>query len=178
VDPGLLLSIYRFTSWANEGVREGMARADEGALRRPIGLWFGSVMEIAAHLYAGEAIWLARLRDGTSPPRLLTAADFSSAAGLIDAWRAVDAAWEAYVATLTPASLDEPIHWTSQFRERLSHLRWQILMHVPFHCSEHRAHVATGLTMLGVSHGPQDFHLQFLPPDVVARRQSAPPGNG
>ncbi|MGH2586533.1 MAG: DinB family protein [Dehalococcoidia bacterium] len=170
VDPQFLRPMYRFNTWANEQIREAIAGADEALVRRPLDLWFGSAFAILVHLYAGEAIWLSRLRDGISPSRLLAEADLPSVAALVETWREIDVQWEAYVATLTAAALEEPVAWSSQFGDSFTHARWQILMHVPFHSSEHRAHAATALTALGIRHGPQDFHLQFMPPEAVALR--------
>jgi len=170
MDPELLRPIYRFNTWANEQIRAAIAGADEALVRRPVDLWFGSAFAILVHLCAGESIWLARLRDGISPPRLLTAEDVPSVAALVETWGNLDAQWEAYVATLSSTALEEPVAWTSQFGDSFTHIRWQILMHVPFHSSEHRAHAAMALTMLGIRHGPQDFHLQFMPAEAVALR--------
>jgi uncharacterized damage-inducible protein DinB len=170
MDPALLLPMYRFNTWANEHLRKAITGADEELVRRPLDLWFGSAFAILVHLCAGERIWLPRLRDGISPPRLLTEDDFPSVAALVEGWREADAQWEAYVATLTAEILEEPVRWTSQRGDSFTHARWQILMHVPFHSSEHRAHAATALTVLGIRHGPQDFHLQFMPPEAVALR--------
>lgn len=175
MDTAAFPPLFTFNSWANEHIRTALTDADEARLRRPLGLWFGSVLDILAHLVAGETVWLARLRDGGNPSRLATAADFPSVTALVEHWRALDAAWESYVAGLTPGVLDEELTWRSQLGDSHTHRRWQLVMHVPFHSSEHRAHAATGLSLLGISHGPQDFHLQFMPPDAVATRQASPP---
>jgi uncharacterized damage-inducible protein DinB len=170
VDIDLLLPIYRFNTWANEAIRAALLVAGEERARRPLDLWFGSAFAISAHICAGETIWISRLRDGVTPPRLLGEDDFPDVAALTEHWRDLDRQWEAYVAGLTPAALAETVPWTSQHGERFTHIRWQILLHLPFHSSEHRAHAATALTLLGVRHGPQDFHLQFMPPDAAALR--------
>lgn len=133
-------------------------------MRRPLDLWFGSAFAILAHLCAAEAIWLDRLRDRQTPLRLLTAADFGSTADLIETWQRLDTDWEAYVAALTSAQLDEEIIWQRQEGQRYSCRLWQPLLHVPFHSSEHRGHATVALTQIGVQHGPQDFLYQFLPP--------------
>jgi hypothetical protein len=65
--------------------------------------------------------------------------------------------------------------WTSQFGGTYTHRRWQLAMHVPFPGSEHRVHVATEMTLLGIRHDPRDFHLQFMPPDAVTTRLGYPP---
>src|SRR5712692_6046107 len=96
-----LQAMYRFNTWANEHLRQGIERADESLLRRPLDMWFGSAFNILAHLCAGEAIWLARLRDGQTPARLQTAADFPSLQVLLETWRNLDSEWEAYAGTLT-----------------------------------------------------------------------------
>src|SRR5581483_1680471 len=160
MDTDALRAMHRFNTWANAGIRAGLERAAEADLRRPLGLWFGSAFDILAHLVAGEQVWLARLRDGQTPDRLATAADFPTTAALVGRWRRLDQDWEAYVASLSDTALLEEVRWISQAGEPFTHVRWQLVMHVPFHSSEHRAHAATALTLLGVRHGPQDFHLQ------------------
>mgnify|MGYP001163430366 CR=1 FL=1 len=161
------LPMYAFNTWANEGIREGLLGVSAEYLRRPLHLWFDSAFAILAHLYAGEQIWLARLRDGANPKRLLSAADFESTEQLVETWRTLDAEWETYVAALTAEQLDEIVTWQSQRGGTFSHVRWQLLMHVPFHSSEHRAHAGTALTQLGLKHGPQDFHFQFMPEEAA-----------
>jgi uncharacterized damage-inducible protein DinB len=167
MDPATFVPMYAFNSWANEGIREGMQGVSADYLRRSVHLWFDSAFGVLAHLCAGEQIWLARLRDGANPSRLLSAADFASTEELVTEWRRVDAEWESYVATLRSDELDEIVTWRSQRGGIFSHVRWQLLMHVPFHSSEHRAHAGTALTQLGLRHGPQDFHLQFMPEEAA-----------
>lgn len=173
MDPAPFQPMYAFNTWANEGIREALLGVSAEYLRRPLRLWFDSAFEILAHLYAGEQIWLARLRDGLNPPRLLRGADFESTEQLVEDWRRVDGEWEAYVATLTSGQLEEIVTWQSQRGGRFSHVRWQLVMHVPFHSSEHRAHAGTALTQLGLRHGPQDFHFQFMPDEAVQAANQA-----
>src|SRR5438105_9651989 len=120
-----LQAMYRFNTWANEHLREGIERADEAQLRQPLDMWFGSAFNILAHLCGGEAIWLARLRDGRTSARLQTAADFPSSQALVENWREMDAAWEAYVATLTAELLDEDVTWRRQEGDMFTNQLWQ-----------------------------------------------------
>jgi uncharacterized damage-inducible protein DinB len=174
MDPHLFRLMYHFNTWANEHLRTAIVSMDESLAHRQLGLWFGSAHAILVHLCAGEAIWLSRLRDGENPSSLLTQDDVPTVSALVETWRDLDAQWECYVATLTVDSLAEPVTWISQHGESFTHLRWQLVMHVPFHSSEHRAHAATALTALGIRHGPQDFHLQFMPPEAIALRMGRP----
>lgn len=177
MDPRPFPPLYRYNTWANGHIRAAIASADESLIRRPLDLWFGSAFVVLVHICAGEALWLSRLRDGVSPPRVLSDDDVPTVAALVELWRDLDAQWEAYVATLTSEALDEPVIWTSQHGDAHTHIRWQLVMHVPLHSSEHRAQAAVALTVLGIDHGPQDFHLQFMPPEAAALRTGQRPPN-
>src|SRR5437868_1673587 len=130
MDPVFLVPMYRFNTWANGHIRDALPVAGDELLRQPLGLWFGSAFAILAHLVAGEAIWLARLRDSVNPDRLLTADDFPSVAVLEERWADLDREWEAYVAGVRAADLERQVPWTSQFGDSFTHQRWQILMQV------------------------------------------------
>ncbi|HTE83543.1 MAG TPA: DinB family protein [Dehalococcoidia bacterium] len=164
-----LRSMYRFNTWANENLRQGIEGADEALVQRPLDMWFGSAFNVLAHLCAGEAIWLARLRDGETPARLLTAADFPGLQAMLQAWRRLDSEWEDYVKTLTNDILDSTVSWRRQEGETFTNQLWQPVLHVAFHGTEHRGHASVALTALGIEHGPQDFLYQFLPPPSATR---------
>lgn len=175
MDTAAFLPMFQFNTWANEGLRAALTGVSVEYLRRPLGLFFNSAFDVLAHICAGEYIWLARLRDGENPPGLLSGDDFTSAVELADLWRDLDAQWEAYIAGLSTDALDEIVTWESQRGGTFSHVRWQLVMHVAFHGSEHRAHAGAALTKLGLQHGPQDFHFQFMPETAVQMALSRPP---
>lgn len=174
-EPSLLGPIFTFNTWANESIRAAMEQAGEATVRQALDLWFGSVFAITAHIVAAEETWLARLRGSRSPAPASAAADFATLGDLLSAWRAADAGWQAEVAAMTPERLGEVVTQITSSGDALTFQCWQIVLHVAFHGAEHRAHAATGLTQLGVRHGPQDFHVQFMPPAVAALRWSQPP---
>jgi uncharacterized damage-inducible protein DinB len=162
MDPAAIQAMFRFNTWANESVREGLLSADEQLLRAPVeGIWFGSIFSILTHILGGESIWLARLRDGEASPRPPSVDDFASAEGLADAWQKKDEEWEAWAATLSQEQLDEQI--TTRRRDGTTWLyqRWQPIVQIPFHSTEHRGHATVVMTQLGIKHGPQDFLEQF-----------------
>src|SRR5579875_930370 len=106
MDPASMQAMFRFNTWANDSVREGLLAADEQLLRAPIeGMWFGSLFFILTHIYAAEALWLSRLRDNAPLSPLPTPDDFASGEGLAAAWEAMDEEWEEWVGGLTPERL-------------------------------------------------------------------------
>jgi uncharacterized damage-inducible protein DinB len=154
--------MFKFNTWANDGVREGLLSADEQVLRAPIeGFWFGSIFFILTHILGGETIWLARLRDPNSSVRPPTMDEFASAEGLADAWRRKDEEWEAWTATVTPAELDQTRTWRRRDGYEYSLSPGQVAMQIAFHSTEHRGHATVAMTQLGIQHGPQDFLDQF-----------------
>jgi uncharacterized damage-inducible protein DinB len=162
MDPDSMAAMFRFNTWANENVREGLLSADEQLLRAPIeGMWFGSLFFILTHIYGAEALWLARLRDNEPLSPLATPDDFASAEGLAEAWRTTDEEWEAWVQTLNPTRLSSDVTVRRRDGSSSTYKLWQPLMQVAFHGTEHRGHATVAMTQLGIQHGPQDFLLQF-----------------
>src|SRR5437764_8564013 len=103
MDPASIQEMFRFNTWANDSVREGLLSVDEQVLRAPIeGFWFGSIFFILTHILGAETIWLARLRDNDATVGAPAVDDFASADGLAAAWEAKDREWEEWVATLAP----------------------------------------------------------------------------
>jgi uncharacterized damage-inducible protein DinB len=162
MDPAGIQAMFHFNTWANDSVREGLLSADEQLLRAPVeGVWFGSIFYILTHILGAETLLLARVRDGAQSVRLPAVDDFASAEGLADAWRKKDEEWENWVATLTQAQLDEQITLPRRDGSSWRYQRWQPIVQIPFHSTEHRGHATVVMTQLGIKHGPQDFIQQF-----------------
>lgn len=164
MDPASIQAMFRFNTWANENVREGLLSADEELLRRPLDMWFGNVFFILAHILGGETIWLARLRDEDSSARAPSADDFPTAAALAEAWRKKDAEWEEWVSSLSPEQLVAAVQARRRDGSTYAFQLWQPIMQIAFHGTEHRGHATVAMTQLGIKHGPQDFLDQFRTP--------------
>ena len=165
MDPASIQAMFRFNTWANEGVREGLLSADDQLLRAPIeGFWFGSIFFILTHILGGETIWLARLRDPDAALRAPSMDEFASAEGLADAWRNKDAEWEEWANGVTAEELATSNTYKARDGGAYSLQRGQVAMQIAFHGTEHRGHATVAMTQLGIQHGPQDFIMQFRPP--------------
>jgi len=163
MDPESLRSLFRFNTWANESVREGLLAADDQMLRAPIpGFWFGSIFFILTHILSGETVWLARLKGG-EPGQRVSMDDFASADGLAEAWQRKDAEWEAWAAAQTPASLATTGEWRRADGQLYALQSWQVATHIAMHSTNHRGHATVAMTQLGIQHGPQDFLDQYKP---------------
>jgi len=164
MDPKSIQSLFRFNTFANENVREGLLAADDQLLRAPIpGFWFGSLFFILTHILSGETVWLTRLREGGQARATVSVDDFASAEGLAEAWRKKDAEWEAWAAAQTAASLATTGEWRRADGKPYALQHWQVARHIAMHSTNHRGHATVAMTQLGIQHGPQDFLDQYKP---------------
>jgi uncharacterized damage-inducible protein DinB len=158
MDPATIREMFRFNTWANDGIREALGSADEQLLRSPIdGFWFGSIFFILTHILGAETIWLARLRDKDARVAPQSVDDFASAEGLVEAWAQKDQEWEDWAATLSSEQLAGDVTVSRRDGSTATYKLWQPVMQIPFHGTEHRGHATVAMTQLGIQHGPQDF---------------------
>jgi uncharacterized damage-inducible protein DinB len=154
-------ALFRFNSFANEALRVPMLAAGDKAVRQPVSIWFGSVFFILGHVCAGEAVWLARLRDRQPQAQSLTPDSFPGVGALIETWRDLDAQWEAYVASLSAQDLEADIVSRRSDGRTYEFKLWQPVLHIANHSTEHRGHATVAMTQLGIPHSNQDFLDQF-----------------
>jgi uncharacterized damage-inducible protein DinB len=164
MDSSTLQAMFRFNTWANEQLREAISTADRDTVQRPLDMWFNSVFKILAHIYSAEALWLGRLCGSATSGPLTAPAEPADIATLVEAWRAMDARWESYVASLSSEQLISPVTVRRRDGSAVSHEVWKAVMQIGFHGTEHRGHATVGMTQLGIAHGPQDFLDQFRAP--------------
>jgi uncharacterized damage-inducible protein DinB len=161
MDPAGIQAMFRFNTWANENVREGLTAANEDKLRQPLDTWYGTIFSILTHVLGGETIWLARLRDGDTNAGAPSVDSFSSAGDLAKAWRAKDEEWERYTGGLSEEQLTTDFTARRRDGTTSTYKLWQPVMQIAFHGTEHRGHATVAMTQLGIKHGPQDFLDQF-----------------
>jgi len=73
---------------------------------------FPSVRETLVHIMGAEWIWLRRWK-GTSPPALLSAADFPDLDSIKARWPEIEGEQMDFVAQITDASLKEPLKYVN-----------------------------------------------------------------
>ena len=157
----------RYNQWMNESLYERCQPLDPGMLSRDLGAFFKSILGTLNHLLLADRLWMGRFTGEAYPiTRLDTIlyVDFET----LRAERAMtDQALTDYLAGLTEADLDQPLHYTSVLSPEPRTLRLgDALLHVFHHQTHHRGQVTTLLSQLGVDFGETD--LLFIP-GVVQR---------
>jgi uncharacterized damage-inducible protein DinB len=165
MDAACLQDLFRFNTFANEGVRRAMLTTDETLLRKPLeGYWFESLFILLTHTVSGETVWLDRLRTGNQAMTHLNPSDFTRDS-LVEAWRKKDGEWEEWAAKVSADSLVMEYQWRRSDGRLYNVLPWQAGAHVATHSTNHRGHVTVAMTALGIGHGPQEFLDQYRPID-------------
>src|SRR6266571_879409 len=157
MDSSGLQTLFRFNTFANEGVRRALLASDEGLLRKPLDdYWFDSVFTLLTHVASAETLWLARISDGQTTAMQLKPEDLTTQT-LVEAWRVKDGDWESWAARATPEALDKSGTWRRSDGKLYEIRHWQVAAHVATHSTNHRGHATVAMTALGIKHGPQEF---------------------
>lgn len=155
----------RYNRWMNESLYARCQPLDPEVLNRDLGAFFRSILGTLNHLLLADRLWLGRFTGKPYPiTRLDTIlyADFETLRAERDV---TDQALTDYLASLTEADLDRPLHYTSVLSPEPRTLRLgDALLHVYHHQTHHRGQVTTLLSQLGVDFGETD--LLFIPGGV------------
>jgi len=93
----LFKQLAGYNRWANARVYEAALALPEEALRRPVGVFFGSLFGTLSHLLTADRIWLRRLTGEGEAPARIDAVPFEAVADLARARVVEDARLIAYV---------------------------------------------------------------------------------
>lgn len=159
--------LVRFNFWANGRVLAACSHltADEFTRELTPDPGWGTLRGILVHTLDTEFGWRAVLQGQASSP-LLEPSAFAGVPALRVRWDVERAAWLAYVAELTEASLNQGYGTDAQSGPQV----WQTIMHVVTHGIQHRSEAAFILTGYGHSPGELDF-------DVFLRAEGAAGGD-
>jgi uncharacterized damage-inducible protein DinB len=159
-DLSTLRNFFAFGRWANRTILESVAVLTPEEYARPIGGSFGSVQGTLVHLYGADWVWLERFH-GRSPRAMPAGDDLATLEALAWKWREVEAGQDAYIATLTPERLAEPLSYVSVSGDSFTRLLGDALLHLANHGTYHRGQVATLLRQLGRKAASTDY-LRFI----------------
>jgi uncharacterized damage-inducible protein DinB len=140
-----LQRLFAYDDWAN---REALASLRAASSPPP------RAQKFLAHILAAESLWLARLKQETR--QVVVWPDLS----LVECARQIDelrGAWDDYLGALTPATVEESVHYTNTKGERWTNRVEDILLHVVMHSVYHRGQIATEVRAAGFTPAYTDF---------------------
>lgn len=155
----LLVEFFDYTFWAFErlwGCLEHLAEAD---FTREVDYSLGSIRNQMVHVMSANTIWIHRLRDQPFPPHF-DPQHYPTRAAVRAGWAEMQALVTGYLGAVSEAQLNEKVAWRWQSRNvSAESARWQIMLHVANHATDHRTQI---LTLLG-----RDFHAPTFEQDLL-----------
>ena len=136
-----LKKLYSYDHWANREV----ARALQAAPRS---------VRLMAHIVGTEWTWRSRILPDSKKMAVWPQLTVEEIGREIEELRA---AWESYLATLTPGRLASAVSYTKSKGEHFSNQIGDILMHVVMHSAYHRGQIAADMRACGLEPVYTDF---------------------
>jgi uncharacterized damage-inducible protein DinB len=151
--------IFDYNFWAFERVWECICQISDEQFVQPIDYSTGSIRNIVAHIMSANRNWMGQLQDTPTLTRLVYE-DFIVLSQTKTKWDELRKEFMDFLDSLTQEQLDESVNWELPARGlKFSNLRWEILLHVANHATDHRAQI------LAILH--HHFHVKTVEQDMI-----------
>lgn len=160
MDKEIIAQVYEYGIWANRKLLDKAAALTDEQLRHKFTAGAQPILHTFAHLVSAEWRWLQAWK-GEPMTERLTVDDLPTLDAVRAKWEPLFAERRAFIASLTPEHLAQPIVRKVQGREQ-GIILWHALVHVANHGTQHRSEIALMLTDLGQSPGDLDMVWYFL----------------
>jgi uncharacterized damage-inducible protein DinB len=168
----LVIRLHQHRAWVNGHLLSAAARLSDEQLRSPYQIGQGSIWKSLVHLYAAEYVWLEALCGneeflvpgdvpGKLPGNQQGVGGITGLNDLRQKWSALEHRWSGYLASLTPASLEEVVYRKSSSLGRLGTRRSDVLLHVCTHAHYTAAQVVNMLRQAGVDKLPETMLISL-----------------
>ena len=153
-------TIFDYNFWAFERVWECIGQLSDEQFVEQVDYSTGSIRNIVAHIMSANRNWMGRLQDATEMPPRLVYEDLVSLSQAKATWDDLRKDFLDSLDLLTEEQLEERINWELPARGlKFSNLRWEILLHVANHATDHRAQI------LAILH--YHFHVKTVEQDMI-----------
>lgn len=158
MDAEKLAQMLDYNYWAHERVWNCVAKLSDEQFKQSSDYSIGSVHQQLVHVMSADWVWLNRL-NGVSPDHQLNPADYPTREAIRARWAEIERDLRAHVAGLDDDQLNDPVryHRISAPDEWRETLRWQIVLHVVNHGTDHRAQILSLIHRLGGETIAQDL---------------------
>ncbi len=149
---------YAYNNWANERILDTCSKLTQEQFLAGEGISIEnpSIRDTLVHMLGTQELWLARF-NGVSPTSLLESKDFGTLDLIRQYWYEVEAHTQGYIDHIEDDVLQEVLHYKNLSGKDQAYPRWQAMLQLANHATQHRSEVALLLTRLGYSPGDLDM---------------------
>ena len=152
-------TLFAYNQWAHDQVWACILTLNDEQFVQASNYSIGSVRNQIVHVMSVDNRWMARVC-GTPTPAHFRPEDFASAHAVRAQWEPLAKDQRAVVARLTDAELAETIAYEMPSRGGAkANTRWEILLHMINHGTDHRAQILRLLYELGAPTVEQDLMI-------------------
>jgi uncharacterized damage-inducible protein DinB len=152
-----LRTLFEYNCWAHRRVWSCVLQTDDAHWTQPVSYSLGTLQIQYVHVLSVDQRWFARLRGDELPVRL-EPSEFATRERLWQAWEESEAAHRAYLQSASDADLQSVIEFDMPHRGGLKRTaRWEIVVHVVNHGTDHRGQILATLHMIGAPTVEQDM---------------------
>ncbi len=144
-----------YSTWASRRLVDAAANLGAEELSRDFNTSDKNVLGTLAHVFAGDRVWLARVK-GETPGPFLTPEDLRLEV-LQNDWPALQQRWKLYADQLSDQDVLAVISYRDTRGNPYQSPLWQILLHLVNHGTHHRGQVSGFLRAMGHTPPPTDL---------------------
>jgi len=161
--PNEIRTMYGYSYWAFEKIWDCVLQLSDARFTEELDYSRGSIRNQVVHMMSATQRWIIRLSDGEMIPHL-DFKDFTTRTATKAKWDELRAETLDYVNSLSEADLDGVVHWQLPDRGmQTENTRWEILLHVANHATDHRAQILAMLNQhFGIQTPEQDMLFYLL----------------
>jgi uncharacterized damage-inducible protein DinB len=157
--PNEIKTLFEYNFWAFERVWECISQISDEQFVQEIDYSTGSIRNLVVHIMSGNRNWMSRLQGTDMPPRLVFE-DFDSLAKTKAKWDELQQEFLDQLQSFDQEGLDEIVEWELLAQGlKSSNARWEILLHLANHATDHRAQI------LAILH--HHFHVETVEQDMI-----------
>ncbi|MBD0373780.1 MAG: DUF664 domain-containing protein [Pyrinomonadaceae bacterium] len=128
-----------------EFLTAAFALSDE-EFQRELGLSYGSVHGILAHIIGAEQVWLKRVVAGESVSIIPGTQEMRDKAAIKEAWEMTKVGWQR---VLQEGRMERVIHYRNTKGQEFSDPLWRLMAHLVDHSATYRGILISALRILG-----------------------------
>lgn len=149
--------LYGYHFAANHKLwNESIMPLTDAQFLQPLDYSVGSIRNQVVHLMDIEEGWFGGLRLGANRGPFINPEDWPTRGLIREHWDIVEADIHAYLDTLPDEECNQPLE-----PESGSLLKWQVMLHVLNHATDHRAQILAMLHSMNAKTFPQDMVYHF-----------------